>query len=154
MNKSIIVAWFAGLFEGEGTFIFHKDKPKGISLTSTDIDVLEKIQLNFGGSIYKSNHTNAKPNWKQAYIWQFKGKDSRNIVLLIKPFLCKRRLERAEEWLKKYEDLINIKNNKSIRIKEVREKINLLRKQGLKHKQIAEITGYERSHITKILNGA
>lgn len=52
INRQIMIAWVAGLFEGEGTFCFHKERPKTVQITSTDLDVLEKVKENFGGKIY------------------------------------------------------------------------------------------------------
>lgn len=66
MDEKEAITWFAGLFEGEGSFLFHKGKPKAIVISMTDKDVLEKVQKFFGGSIYKLGKR--KEHWKDAWL--------------------------------------------------------------------------------------
>ena len=65
-------AYFAGLFDGEGCVSINKTKgPKNkpysrfgfqlrISITNTNLEVLEKLQKVYGGKIYKREKSNAR----------------------------------------------------------------------------------------------
>lgn len=153
MNDNLKLAWFAGLFEGEGTFHIAKEKSvKGLRVSSTDLDVLEKVKNNFGGSIFKQKETR-NPKWKQPYIWSLCKNDSLKLVKDILPYLGERRTKRANEYLYLYSNMEKEKLIKKENLKQIKKLIFDLRDKGKKHKEIAEIIGYERSHITKILNG-
>lgn len=97
--------WAAGLFEGEGTILIRK-RPEdqiALSLTSTDEDVVtEFFRVVNGGRVYgpyqyKSSN---KPFWK----WNADGRFARPILKLLLPYLCKRRGQRAEEALRRYDE--------------------------------------------------
>jgi hypothetical protein len=75
MERENIIAWVAGLFEGEGTFGFVKEVPKSISIVSTDLDILQKVKENFGGKIYKESRKSIKPHWKDAYVWRLSASE-------------------------------------------------------------------------------
>lgn len=150
MNRENFIIWFAGLFEGEGTFNIIKGVSKCISLTSTDLDVLQRIQEHLGGSICRS--TKKKEHWKQAYIWSLSSLQAKNVIEEIKPFLLERRSTRAQEWLNLHNQKIQIQQRKKLEIQEKFQKIIELNKLNLTHSQIALQTGYERSSVTKILN--
>lgn len=137
--NNCIVAWAAGLFEGEGTFQICKGKSKGICISSTDLDVLEKVQLHFGGSIYKLSKR--KSHWKDSYMWVVRNKEAIAFYNYINPYLLKRRTEKGNEWVRN----LPIKHDKEYRI------IQLFH-EGKTHKMIAGIVGTGRSNITKFLN--
>lgn len=138
MNREQLIAWAAGIFEGEGSFQICKGKSKGISISSTDLDVLERLHYNFKGVIYKL--TKRKSHWKDAWLWSIQGSDSIEFYNLIKPFLLKRRTERGDFWAlnkpkeKNYDEIIDLFNK------------------GLTHKKISEILGLERSSVSHFLN--
>lgn len=150
MKKENFIYWFTGLFEGEGTFVIVKGKSKSISLTSTDIDVLKRIQNILNGSICAT--TTKKENWKQAYVWSLYGEQAKNIIVEMKPHLLQRRSNRADDWLKLYEENIILQDQKKTDLKEKVQKVFDLHSQGLTHLQISQQTDYERSSVTKILN--
>lgn len=147
------IAWVAGLFEGEGTFgIQNETSVKRINITSTDLDVLEKVQSIFGGKILKSK-AKQPSHYKDKYNWVLGIKQSIDFVLLILPHLCKRRKERGEFYIRlaiKAQD----KNEKMTSERTVRlKKILELDSQGYHHAAIAALVGLERSSVTKILLG-
>lgn len=148
-----MVAWAAGLFEGEGTFAidYQNGHAKGLSITSTDRDVLERIMENFGGSIYNNSRVGYKTHWKDSYKWIIRSSYAEVFCKLILPYLCKRRKQKAEEWLKlRFEkETKNILTTTTVlaRKKDMIE----LRKQGKTHSAIAEQLGSERSHVSKTL---
>lgn len=147
-----MIAWVAGLFEGEGTFGFTKGIPKRISIASTDLDVLEKVQLNFGGRICKENRKNKKPHWKEAFVWYLSISKVPEFFNMIKPYLCSRRKARGEEFISLYDKQKVEENNRKVRSQNIKNKTCELRNSGLKHREIAEILNIDRTHVTKILN--
>ena len=150
MNREQLVIWLAGLFEGEGTFNFYKEVARKISITSTDKDVLDKIQENFGGGICST--TKKFDHWKQAYIWYISGLEAKNIVESIKPYLLSRRSIRAQEWLDSFTSLYDIRENKKNSYEIKKSRILELRSQGLKHREIAEIVDLDRTTVSKYLS--
>lgn len=144
MNREQIIAWAAGLFEGEGSFNFHKNKAKHISITSTDLDVLERMYNFFGGNIYKTKKY--KEHYKQAYVWCLRKSDAINFYNDIKPFLLKRRCEKGDIWI--YEESIKQNNNPHPN----ESKIIDMFKKGKTHSEISKELNLERSSISKFLN--
>lgn len=73
------IPYFAGFYEGEACL--NQTSPKGfrITIVSTDLDVLERVQKTFGGTInlmkqYKPQH---KPCWR----WRLGDKQSVSALL-------------------------------------------------------------------------
>lgn len=141
MDNKQSLAWFAGLFEGEGCFRISKGHSQGIMIQSTDLDVLEKVQNLFGGSIYTAYDRPDKPNWKKCYQW-YLGKGSEDLVRMIYPYLMSRRQHRADEWLRLVKKPRNSK----------REKILVLLSEGLSNKQIAEQLDCSPAYVSIIKN--
>lgn len=153
IENQMMISWGAGLFEGEGSFCFHKGKPKSVQITSTDYDVLEKMVLIFGGKIYKDSRKNQKAHWKDAYVWKLALINSLDFFEKIKPFLGKRRLERGEEFVRIYSENIKKRQVKSEEVLRRFAKVFELRNEGLTHAKIAETLKIDRTYVTKILNG-
>lgn len=152
MKDLILEAWIAGLFEGEGTFVISNGISKGISITSTDLDILERVKNYCKGTIYTRPRIN--PKWKTAYVWIVRGEEAIEFLNMIKPFLLSRRLKRSEDWIN---SLPKGRINKNENI------IKTLFNKGLTHKEIADRLGLDRSTIShfvrsrklkRIINGA
>lgn len=99
---AIDIAWFAGIFEGEGTIYLNdrggKSKPSPIMrVRMCDEDIINRIQQVTGvGTVIKE--TNLTVNRKTIYVWQTGNK--RNIarlLLAIAPLLGDRRKNRILE---------------------------------------------------------
>lgn len=146
MERNIIIAWFSGLFEGEGSFCIYKNKVKGLSITSTDIDVLEKIKENIGGTIYTEKRKR-KENWKQAYIWNLNRLNSRRLIDEIYPFLGSRRKERAD-YYRTLDLNMGDKTDYTLRNDTILE----LYKQGKTQGEIGRIYNLDRTSISKIIS--
>jgi hypothetical protein len=143
------IAWFAGLFEGEGTFCITNGFASKISITSTDKDVLLKVQEYFQGNLIESKKQ--KNHHKIPYIWSLCGEKGIHLILSIQKFLSKRRLERSNEYLYLLKSrVVKKQQQKQIRQSKI-DKILELHKRGLIHKDIAYEVGYERSHVTKLI---
>lgn len=103
--KDIELAWFAGLFEGEGWFgvSYSKTVPGAarvvtLGLGSTDEDVIERIHALMGGTRKSRripNHriATAKPFWT----WQLaKREEVKRVVPMLMPWFSARRSQQAE----------------------------------------------------------
>lgn len=148
-NNELITAWFAGFFEGEGSFGIIKGKAKQIAVSLTDLDVLERVQQNFGGSIYKI--TTRNENWKQAWLWRLGAKESVKLVQDMLPYLGDRRRARALEYLELIKQQEDRYNNRTTVLDGKNEIIFSMRKAGKTHQQIADACNVERSTITRYL---
>ena len=62
-----VIAWAAGLFDGEGTILFSGNRVTA-QMSMTDLDLLERMQASFGGSIYAI--AKRKAHWKDAWVWR------------------------------------------------------------------------------------
>lgn len=99
------IAWFAGLFEGEGCFSIEKNGNTKLSLSSTDPDIIERIKVLF------PIHQNVTPQQpkparegynlpKMKYTWRVSNpKEVRRITFLILPFLGQRRTAKANQLI-------------------------------------------------------
>lgn len=76
-------------FEGKRSFSMTQKYAKNITITSTDLDVLEKVKELFGGIIITPKKRNDK--WKQEYVWYTNKHDSRKLIELIYPYLSHRK---------------------------------------------------------------
>ena len=146
-----MIAWAAGLFEGEGSFCFNYGKPKAIQIASTDRDVLEKVVEVFGGSIYTLSRDKMKAHWKTEYVWKLRTSDTLDFFSKVEPFLGERRLERGKEYIKLFLEIKEKREQRSQATLEKYAKIFELRSEGLTHRQISDRIGLDRSHISKIL---
>ena len=100
------IAWAAGLIEGEGCFVFSKDKRSNhhktaIQVEMTDQDTILELQTILGGRVYESNYPakyrafpNAKLSWR---LLISKQTEVFNALIKIMPHLKARRLEKAKE---------------------------------------------------------
>lgn len=104
------VAWFAGLFEGEGYLSFSKERRKGrsgghwrLGLGMSDEDIINRIQTMFGGSIHKWTLSHKKPTYKDMFSWNVtKQAHILEIVDVIYPLMGKRRQAKFDEFITYY----------------------------------------------------
>lgn len=98
------IIWAAGLLEGEGSFVIspHKNPHIRLECSSTDLDVLEKLQQSLRlGNIQKRKMTDTSR--KQAYRWYCgSNQDSLAICFAVFPFLGVRRQKRIRELASKF----------------------------------------------------
>lgn len=152
INRDVEIAWIAGLFEGEGSFCFHKGRARSIQISSTDRDVLEKVERVLGGKVYEIGRRLNKEHWKDAYIWRLPLKNSIDFINDIKAYLGDRRTKRSEEFIKSLQEAQTKKIERNERTKTIRKLIHELRQKGLTHQAIAKELSIDRTHVTKILN--
>lgn len=96
--KDTNIAWFAGIFEGEGC-IHRPDKRHKIvhlSLRMTDRDTVEKVNALFPMPNGIHSRTQTGKGYKLLWEWSCaKGDTIVNILNLILPYLSERRTKRA-----------------------------------------------------------
>jgi hypothetical protein len=148
------VAWFSGLFEGEGSFWFVNDRPKGLHITMTDEDVLLKVQAIFGGSINPDSRRDGKDHWKDAWKWYLGLKQSMILVPKMMPYLSSRRTGRGEEFLSLGQEIALDQEMKAAKVLKMRSDVLDLYSAG-EHTQgeIAKIYGIDRTYVNKIIAG-
>jgi hypothetical protein len=103
-------AYLAGIVDGEGTVSIHRNvtRRKGrifvgyqpqLTISNTDLRMLESLQGRFGGHIVKAN-TPAKKDWKQGYLLCFRRKEMVVLLQRLNPYLISKR--RKAEMLFEY----------------------------------------------------
>ena len=94
-------AWAAGLFEGEGFIILHKlYKSVRIGVTSTDHDVLLKMQAIFGGQVAEKTYAKKPAHYKPEWHWRLGKKEQvEKALLAMLPFFGERRACKALDAL-------------------------------------------------------
>lgn len=106
INDEKLIAWAAGLFEGEGSlFVVTIRKPNKeyyytrITVTSTDLDVLVKFsQVVQCGAIYNTSRSNVPKHHKQKFWWQNNNiRKTQEVIEAFWPYLCERRRNKAIE---------------------------------------------------------
>lgn len=107
------VAWFAGLFEGEGCLTFVTDRKSGggswrLCLHSTDEDIVLRIQDLFGGKVRLDTAHKKKTTYKPIWQWALYRKDEINkIVTVLYPYMGIRRKAKFDEFLAYYNNPVS-----------------------------------------------
>lgn len=99
--KPTDLAYFAGIFDGEGCIVIHNQKHQcksGVISTNSHIEInfgnvnewiVRLFQFNFGGSIYSEKHFPRQTLWR----WQCASKIAYEFLQIITPYL---KLKRAQ----------------------------------------------------------
>lgn len=149
MKREQLITWFAGLFEGEGSFTFKRGKPYRMSISMTDLDVLERVRDEFGGSILSL--TKRKERWKDAWVWYIGGESSRSLAQEIYPYLLSRRQKRCQEYIDNLRTQKQYNNDRLVRHESLKIECKRLREEGLLQREIASILEIDRSTVSKLL---
>ena len=95
-------AWFAGLFEGQGSAVSHRSARHRVRLQfkSTDEDVVKLVQARIGGKAFGPYQYRYRDGIerKAFWIWVSDGLDPREVAAEIWPWLGERRRSRLEEF--------------------------------------------------------
>ncbi len=103
--RDVDVAWFAGVFEGEGCFSIERNGATRLTVAMTDRDIIERIHSLFPTTqaLTVVQPKPAKAGYgtpKLRYTWRIGQPDEvRRITELILPYLGERRSARAREVL-------------------------------------------------------
>lgn len=108
MLKETDIAWFAGLFEGEGCVGYYVDKRNPntgsvrLQIESTDKDIIDRIKNMFGGKIWINTAPSKPKHYKPSWRWGVSSKkEVAYIIGLMYFYLGNRRQERCDEVLKR-----------------------------------------------------
>ncbi|MGH7748562.1 MAG: hypothetical protein ACREQ5_27955, partial [Candidatus Dormibacteria bacterium] len=95
-------AWFAGLFEGQGTVVYHRSARHRVrlQLKSSDADVVKLAQSRIGGNVFGPYQYRYRDGIerKAFWIWVSDGLDPRDVAAEMWPWLGERRRSRLEEF--------------------------------------------------------
>ena len=98
------IPWIAGVFEGEGYIRTYDSNSYEVVVKMCDLDILERIQQECGGSITPYSPTNRKHTL--IFCWRLTKKSHvRNFLSSILPYLGYRRTYAAQNLL----DAIDLK---------------------------------------------
>jgi hypothetical protein len=95
-------AWFAGLFEGQGTAVHHRSARHRVRLQikSSDEDVVKLAHSRVGGNVFGPYQYRYRDGIerKAFWVWVSDGLDPRDVAAEIWPWLGERRRSRLAEF--------------------------------------------------------
>lgn len=93
IEERLSLAYYAGLFDGEGCVSINKVKGYNgrkdsfqlrVSVSSTNREVLVRLHMKFGGTLLeKKSRPKAQPSWQ----WAMTSKMARDFLTLLQPYL-------------------------------------------------------------------
>lgn len=94
-NKATLLAYVAGLVDGEGCIFIHRTKhPRNrvtysllVTIANTDFDLLSHIKLRFGGNIDGSSNHELRGKECPSYRWRVNGERAAQFLEAICPYL-------------------------------------------------------------------
>lgn len=108
MLKQMDVAWFSGLFEGEGCVGYYVDKRNPntgyvrLQIESTDKDIVDRLVEIWGGKIWFNTSPSKPKHHKPSWRWYISNKkEVRFIIEKMYPYLGQRRRQRCDEVLER-----------------------------------------------------
>lgn len=103
------IAWLAGLLEGEGSFVFKKQKRRNgvyvmpvIKVGSTDLDVMQRVAEMWGAK-HMQFHRRRQPHWKDQWIVTRSGQPAVETMRQILPWMGERRAAKIRELIAAWE---------------------------------------------------
>ncbi len=100
-TDSIVLAYTAGLFDGEGSVGIREGRKAGqvkpryhsltVSITSTEPALTSWLQEHFGGTVNPNHRENAARNYKDAWKWQLRARHAGAFLEAILPYLIVKR---------------------------------------------------------------
>jgi hypothetical protein len=91
-------AWFAGLFEGEGSISFRGKNSVSLYIGSTDQDVLQRVRSIVGGNVGGPYKHRDRLTSKPYFQWRLYQQNMvEQAIERIKPYLLTRRSTRLSE---------------------------------------------------------
>lgn len=101
--RDVGIAWFAGIFEGEGCMVIEKNGNTKLDVSMTDPDIIERIREMFP-KCHNSTPFQSKPVRpgynlpKLRYTWRVSDpQEVRRIIVLMLPYFGERRSARARQ---------------------------------------------------------
>ena len=96
--SDVLVAYLAGIVDGEGTVQFQSDgigrsRSFVIEVRMTDRGIIEMLHQAFGGSFISLKRANV--NWQDQWRWRVKNRIARQTYKILEPHL---RLKRCDDY--------------------------------------------------------
>ena len=92
-----IIAYAAGIFDGEGTVGIRLLRKSGhqekryhsvmIAVTSTELALTDWLQAHFGGNVNQNHRENAERNYKDAWKWTLFARHAAAFLEAVRPYL-------------------------------------------------------------------
>lgn len=98
------IAWAAGLFEGEGSFVPLRNDRFLVTIAMIDRDVLERFQSIMGGTLSRTNHRATQQVWRLDIR---RADDVLRVAELMRPQLGIRRRARLDELVEAFKARID-----------------------------------------------
>jgi DNA-binding transcriptional regulator YiaG len=142
--------WLAGYLEGEGSFIAGSPSDPnnpGISVCSTDEDVIRKVARLFGVNYCQVRKNKKNINWKKVWAVKKRGFHAVELMQSLKPLMGLRRQHQIDVAVASYD----FSKKKRLSESEVAEIRNLCTT-NIKQAKIAAMFGTSRETVNKIKN--
>lgn len=104
LNERETLIWLSGILEGEGSFM--KGPPSSpnqpvISMTTTDLDVAQRVASVFGRKLTYVKKRNTK--WKQSYLARIDGRRAIEWMNRLRPYMSERRQKQIDCAVESYQ---------------------------------------------------
>ena len=143
------LCWLAGYLEGEGSFLAGSPSnptEPGISVCSTDEDVIARVALMFGVKYWKVKGKR-KSHWKEVWLTKKKGSHAVELMNILKPMMSVRWRQQIDRAIASYDDT-KIKWLSEFDVAEIRR----LCTTNMKQVDIGKMFGVKRETVNKIKN--
>ena len=145
--SSTDIAWFAGLFEGEGCAILKRDGTAQISIAMVDHDVIERANNYMGDrKIFTGSLSSGKPFYAATTA---RATSVHRILTAIYPYLGKRRQQQASKAIWGAERVLENDIDSKQRAILVKE----LYARGISRKELTNLCGVSRCTIDNVVTG-
>lgn len=93
----VVLAYAAGIFDGEGSVMIRHLRKKGeaekkyhslaVSVTSTDPRLTDWLVARFGGTVNSAGRAHINHNYKRAYSWVLHSRGAEAFLRVVRPYL-------------------------------------------------------------------
>lgn len=140
------IAYIAGIFDGEGHVGSSGVRSIQVGITSTDLDILERVVAVFGGTIYGPYE---KEERKPIFAWKAGSrKPSWAFLDAVYPFLSSRRQGRIDELEARRTDYYADQ-----RLGLTEAVFRFIDVEGMTQAETAAMLGHSQSYISRIYRG-
>ena len=103
------IAYLAGMLDGDGSIDLRLKKGAGTlqlraQVYNTDQNLMEWLQLTFGGNLHQVSRENIGHHWRAEWTWYNGGQPAVDILKLVEPYLIVKKVRAGiaiEAWEKR-----------------------------------------------------
>lgn len=104
--QALETAWLAGIFEGEGTIVFHSTRSVRLRVVMTDQDVVERFADTIGRGTLRGPIGSDNARHRSLYCWDVSSaKDVIAVLERLLPWLGERRSTKAREAIERLQTM-------------------------------------------------